>query len=208
MKRYDSRTLNIGVILSVALHFVLFSVFPTLTADSYAYVMDEFEAIDLPPEIEIPPPPEQIQRPATPVVSEAVIDDDITMLPTTFDHIDNIDLPPPPTDTGRTGQELPAFTPFEVAPRITNQDHLRRLLERRYPSHLRDAGIGGTTQITVFVSEEGEVIEARIGETSGVEALDNIALEIVRNEIELSPALNQDRVVPVWINIPITFESR
>ena len=35
--------------------------------------------IELPPEIEIPPPPEAISRPATPVMATADIDDDITI---------------------------------------------------------------------------------------------------------------------------------
>jgi hypothetical protein len=55
------------------------------------------ESIELPDEIEIPPPPEAIQRPATPVIAEATIDEDITIAPTTFEDNPIENLPPPPS---------------------------------------------------------------------------------------------------------------
>ena len=35
----------------------------------------ELETVELPPEIEIPPPPEKVARPATPVIADVAIDD-------------------------------------------------------------------------------------------------------------------------------------
>ena len=52
--------------------------------------------IELPPEIEIPPPPEAISRPATPVMVLTDIDDDITIAPTTFAD-SPVDVLPPPS---------------------------------------------------------------------------------------------------------------
>jgi hypothetical protein len=41
-------------------------------------------AIEMPPEVEIPPPPEEIRRPANPVVSAAQINQDVTISLTDF----------------------------------------------------------------------------------------------------------------------------
>ena len=84
-----------SMVAATLVHFMVLAFWLTLTASDFAFVMDEIAAIDLLPEIEIPPPPEQIQRPANPVVTDAQIDEDITIAPTTFE--DNLpdDLPPP-----------------------------------------------------------------------------------------------------------------
>ncbi|MBT8398619.1 MAG: hypothetical protein KJN92_16705, partial [Gemmatimonadetes bacterium] len=67
-----------SMILATVTHFAIFFFFPELTAEDVSVVSDQFEAIELPPEIEIPPPPEQIARPATPVIAAADISEDIT----------------------------------------------------------------------------------------------------------------------------------
>jgi hypothetical protein len=115
--------------------------------------MDEFEAIELPPEIEVPPPPEQIQRPANPVISEAMIDEDITISPTTFE--DNLpeDLPPPRADAGADLGAAPTFTPFTVAPEVRNRQAVGRALEREYPPLAPGCGVGGTVLMYFFIDE-------------------------------------------------------
>ena len=47
-----------SMIAATVLHFAFFQFFPDLTAEDVSYSADELEAIELPPEIEIPPPPE------------------------------------------------------------------------------------------------------------------------------------------------------
>ena len=74
-----------GITVATLLHFAFFFYFPELTAADVSYDADELEAIELPPEIEIPPPPEAIARPATPVIATTDIDEDITIAPTTFE---------------------------------------------------------------------------------------------------------------------------
>jgi periplasmic protein TonB len=172
-----------------------------------SFTMDDMEAIDLPPEIEIPPPPEQIQRPANPVCHEATIDDDVTISPTTFEDNMPDDLPPPPTESSAGIGEEPTFTPFTVAPEVRNRAEIGRVLQREYPSTLRDAGIGGTVVMHFFINEEGEVENVLVAESSGHSALDQAA-ERVAMAFEFSPALNRDQRVPVWIQIPITFQTR
>jgi len=67
-----------SMIAATVFHFALFAFWPELTAADFSFDSEELEAIELPPEIEIPPPPQQIARPATPVMASADIDEDIT----------------------------------------------------------------------------------------------------------------------------------
>jgi periplasmic protein TonB len=191
------------------LHLVLFAFFPNLTAADYTGRTDELTAVDLPPEIEIPPPPEQIARPATPVVSAADIDDDITIAPTTFDANPIENLPPPPTASSGDGDisRAPTFTPMTVRPELRNQPEVQRALVRNYPPLLRDAGIGGTPVVWFFIDENGRVLRTQLSKSSGYPALDEAAINVA-NVMQFSPALNRDRRVQVWVEIPIVFTAR
>jgi len=197
-----------SMILATLLHFCLFFFWPEMTAADFSYDAEELTAIELPPEIEIPPPPEAIARPATPVMASAEIDEDITIAPTTFEDNPVEALPPPPTETTTTDiAAAPTFTPFTVRPGVKNRDELTRAMEREYPPLLRDAGIGGTVVVHFFIDEEGVVRNALVAESSGHKALDEAALKVAPI-IEFTPALNRDKRVPVWIQLPITFNTR
>lgn len=196
-----------SMIAATLLHFAFFQFFPDLTAEDVSFTADELEAIELPPEIEIPPPPEQIARPATPVVAEANIDEDITIAPTTFEDNPVENLPPPPEDSGSDISAAPTFTPFTVAPDIRNRSEVQRALQREYPPLLRDAGIGGTVQVWFFIDEDGRVQDTRVNQSSGHTALDEAAIKVA-NVFQFSPALNRDKKVPVWVSLPITFTTR
>ena len=99
-----------SMIVATFVHAALFQFWPTLTAEDVSFTAEELEAIELPPEIEIPPPPEAISRPATPVIATATVDEDITIAPTTFEDNPVEDLPPPPTETTVDIAAAPTFT--------------------------------------------------------------------------------------------------
>jgi protein TonB len=197
-----------SMILATVTHFVIFAAWPEMTAEDVSIMTDQLEAIELPPEIEIPPPPEAIARPATPVIATADIDEDITIAPTTFEDNPVEDLPPPPEEVTTTDiSAAPTFTPYTVRPDIKNRAEVARALEREYPPLLRDAGIGGTVQAWFFIHEEGRVQRTQVNESSGHKALDDAAIQVA-GIIEFTPALNRDKRVPVWISLPITFTTR
>lgn len=194
--------------LATLLHIALFALWPELTAQDFAIQARELEFIELPPEIEIPPPPEAIARPMRPVISTTEVDTDITMGVTTIDAYRPEDLPPPPSVREiRTESPGPAFTPMTVRPEVKNRREVEQALEREYPALLRDAGIGGTTLVWFFIDEEGSVQELQIRDSSGHEALDQAALKVAE-VIRFTPALNREKRVPVWISLPITFRVR
>ena len=195
-----------GVIVATLFHFMLFAFFPELTASDVNFGMDEFEAIELPPEVEIPPPPEQITRPAVPVVAATELEEDITIAPTTFEENPVENLPPPPSDASRIGDQ-PVFTPFTVKPEIKNRRRAIQIVEKAYPKLLKDAGIGGTVKVWVFIDTKGRVQNAKVQKGSGNKSLDAAALGAAK-EFVFTPALNRDQKVPVWVAIPITFSVR
>jgi len=196
-----------SMITATVFHFMLFQFWPTQTAEDVSFTAEEVELIELPPEIEIPPPPEAISRPATPVMALTEIDDDVTIAPTTFEDNPVEDLPPPPTndDQGADLSAAPVFTPMTVSPEILNRNEVQQALVRLYPSILRDAGIGGSVTVWFFISETGQVLDRRVSESSGQLTLDEAALDVA-DVFRFSPALNREEIVQVWIQLPITFQ--
>jgi periplasmic protein TonB len=198
----------ISVTISATLHFAFFAWNPTFGAGDMGFSTSELTAIDLPPEIEIPPAPQTIARPATPVVTSTPIDEDITIAPTTFEANPVANLPPPPVSS-RSEPDLraaPQFTPYTVRPELRNTEVVRALLVRHYPPIVRDAGLGGTVMLWVFIDEMGVVQRALVNVTSGFPALDEAALKVVP-EMVFSPAIFRDKRVPVWIELPLHFTA-
>lgn len=206
-KRGASNWTWFGVIIATVFHFLLFAFSPDMQAKGdYSASSTEFEAIDLPPEIHIPPPPQAIARPATPVFSAAAIDENITIAPTTFESNPVESLPPPPVPTA--GDELASFEAFApgrmVAPRLRNEGEIARALERFYPPLLRDARIGGTVSVLFWIDETGKVVQYQISESSGFPAFDEAAVKVA-DLMRFSPAMNRDQPIRVVVAMPITF---
>lgn len=100
----------------------------------------------------------------------------------------------------------PVFTPYTVKPDYINADEVRAALAREYPPLLRDAGIGGTAIVWFFIDEEGVVRNQLVASSSGHQALDEAALRVAP-VFRFTPALNRDKAVPVWVQLPITFRN-
>ena len=66
-----------SMIAATMLHFGVFAMWPEITPEDFSFESEELEAIELPPEITIPPPPKTIARPAVPVIATANIDEDM-----------------------------------------------------------------------------------------------------------------------------------
>lgn len=115
-------------------------------------------------------------------------------------------LPPPPVYPDSKLQEAPAFTPREVGPRLANREDVQQALATNFPTELKDAGIGGTVVLWLFIDAGGTVLESRIKESSGHDAIDNAALEVA-DVMEYEPARNRGEAVPVWVQTNITFSA-
>lgn len=197
-----------SVAIAAVIHFLVIAFFPDMEAVDMSIRSTEIQQVEVMQEFEIPPPPEQIQRPSIPILSTDVnISEDITIGEVTFDDNPVSDLPPPPTGSGVDVSDQPTFTPYEVKPELRDRAGFARLLERRYPPMLRDAGIGGTVVLWVFIDENGAVKNTRVTQGSGYDQLDEAARAVMQ-EARFTPALNRDQKVPVWIQLPVTFQTR
>jgi protein TonB len=194
-----------SMIAATLVHFAAFAFWPQLSAADISFKQTELESVTLPPDIEIPPPPKAIARPATPVIASTNVDEDITIAPTTFEENPVENLPPPPAEKTQDLSAAPTFTPYTVAPSLLNQAEVTRVLQQDYPPLLRDAGIGGTVHVNFFIDENGRVIRHIVDKSSGHQDLDDAALKVAA-VMRFSPALNRDKKVPVWVSLPITFE--
>jgi len=210
-KQKYSEAFGASLALAAALMFVMFAYFPQITSADVSFSVDELQTVDLPPEVDIPPPPEAISRPATPVIGSADISDEITIASTTFEENPVNDLPPPPTSAGAQVEEdigkAPVFTPMTVRPRLVNVREIQSALERYYPSLLKDAGIGGSVLVWFYIDEEGKVLNTDLRESSGYQAMDEAALKIAPM-MKFTPAMNRDKKVKVWVSLPISFSTK
>jgi TonB family protein len=161
-----------------------------------------------PPEIDIPPAPERLTRPAMPVIGSADVPDDATIprIEWNRETAERI-APPPATTRGDRDDDYILFTRSMIEPRVLNQEEVERALARNYPPLLRDAGIGGQVEVQLWLDEKGGVVRAEISRTSGYEALDAAALKVV-DVMRLSPALNRSQPTRVIVTIPIVFRAR
>ena len=197
----------LSVVLSVSAHAAVFAFGPTLYADEIAVPRAEITAIEIPPELEIPPPPQPIARPATPV-SATLVDQDVTIAPTTFEQNPVEELPPPPDlEASDLSRSEPVFTPYTVSPRVLNAAQVVQLLDAEYPRELRNALVGGRVVVWFSLDEEGAVTTTRLDQTSGFPELDRAALRVAER-VQFSPALNGDKPAPVWIRLPLEFQAR
>lgn len=196
-----------SICAAALLHFLVFALMPAMQADDVSVNTEVMETIEIPEEIDIPPPPEAIARPALPVVTDTQIEDDITIPDVTFDANPVENLPPPPDEVQTDISDAPVWTNVDIYPVLKNREEMARLLEREYPPLLRDAGIGGTTKVWFFIDETGKVVKTQVHTSSGHQALDDAA-EKVGDQLVFSPAMNRDKAVPVWVALDIKFETR
>lgn len=203
-QRAQRSVLAVGLLVSVALHVVLFVVLPQFRARALQASSGEITAVELPPEVRIPPPPERIARPATPTVAEAEVSEDLTIAPTTFEANPVEQLPPPPKAGASKASDRPVFIPHDVEPRLKNASEFRGLLRRFYPPALREAGIGGTVTVWVYVNTSGQVERAVVEQSSGYDVLDAAALKVARRMV-FEPALNRSEPIAVWAAQRIRF---
>ncbi len=194
-----------SMVAAIGIHFAVFALWPKMSVTDTTMSATAMETLDFPLDYEIPPPPEEILRPATPQMGDFEVSLDATMGETTFDANPAIDLPPPPDSVARrAGGQGPGFTPYTVAPELQNRAEVARALQREYPALLKDARIGGIVLVWLHIDADGSVLDRRVAESSGYDALDAAALKVAAR-MRFTGALNRDKKVPVWVAVPVEF---
>ncbi len=211
-------------LVSGILHLVVIGFLVTSTVGANVQVAEEeVTVMELTQELAAPPPP-------PPPPTDAPPPAEVTNLEFTVPDLIPAEIPPPgqvaitaddiyqqqimaaARDTAQSGEvvaigETPSFTPFTVAPRVQNREEVSRMLESEYPPVLRDAGVGGRAIVWLRLDEQGIVQDVQVNTSSGHPALDQAALR-VGQIMKFSPAMNRDKVVPVWVSVPVSFQVR
>ncbi|MEA1979555.1 MAG: TonB family protein [candidate division Zixibacteria bacterium] len=99
------------------------------------------------------------------------------------------DFLPAPTD----------FIPVEIYPEMISQH------KPEYPRLAKQAGITGLVWVSSLVNEEGEVLKAIVGKTSGVTSLDEAAVKAAY-KCRFKPGIQNGRPVKVWVTYKVEFE--
>ena len=106
---------------------------------------------------------------------------------------------------GVSQADRPTFVAYDTPPVMQNGSEIQQVLQRAYPKNLMDAGIGGRVELWLYVDLSGAVANHELKTTSGNEALDRAAAEVVQ-QMRFSPARNRGEPTAVWVSQWVTFQ--
>lgn len=188
------------VFAAVAVHTILIFFVVAPRGEGFAVITKETIVIPIPPEVRIPPPPDEMARPATPVVSDEAIDD-ITIAETLLD----INVPDPPAVGLGDEPTVTRFVPYTDPPRCKANcssgdvlGHLSALVKK--------TGVMCEVVVGLHIDTTGVVKAADILKSSGNRACDS-AVEKWAPTTRWTTAYNRDEPVAVWIAQPVRIET-
>ena len=201
LRRGYRKTLWVSSAASAGLHLVAFVLFPSFDVKAYAKaqapVIIELEQIPETRQEKKPPPP---IRPVVPIATDSPdVPDDATIEMTEFDLYD---LPPPPSAVDFE-QEVELEEEEEETVHLQKNPVTLVKVEPVYSSFLRRSGIEGRVTVVVSVNEEG-----RVDSVVSIEG-NKLFYDTVRDAVlqyEFEPAIQNDRPVPVTVELKFTFE--
>lgn len=192
---------------ALAVHFLIIFFFVTPRGGGFEARADELEVIEIPPEIKIPPPPEEIARPATPVIADEPVEEDITIAETEI--VDDAPIPdappPPPAAEPEVGNSF-TFTPYTVKPRCNRGCSAEDIL-RNVPPLLRRSGVACELTVGIRIDTSGNVTATDLLKSSGNAACDQAAQQWARTT-RWTTAYNRDQPVVVWIAQPVSITTQ
>ena len=113
--------------------------------------------------------------------------------------------PPAPEPEAGTRAERPTFIPFDTDPVLQNAPEVTATLEAAYPADFKTAGVGGRAELWLYLDASGVVRNQRIKTTSGADALDLAATEVVKT-MRFEPAMNRGQPTDAWVSQVVTFQ--
>jgi len=176
---------------------VIFLYSPAYVPNPYTLKEEVFEVVEIPEDIEIPPPPQEVEMPKVPVqieISDEASEDD-TIEDTSFDFTD--DIPPPMAAGGMTGPKV--FYAFDEPPQIIYKAPVR------YPELAREAEMEGIVMVLIYVDERGNVFNTQILSSNVPRILEEEALRSTR-KWRFKPGKQRNVPVKTTISVPIQFK--
>jgi protein TonB len=189
------RVFRVAAISAIALHLLAFLFVPAW--DPAPYRLRErqvIEAIEIPDQFKIPPPPkEEVKKQVvTEIEPTADASEEETIESTDFDVDAPPELPPAPSRPD-------FFDAYDEPPQITKQ------VEPVYPEMAIQSELEGVVMLRIGVDEFGNVVEVRV--VNSVPGLDQAAIDAVY-QWKFRPAKQRDVPVPVRIVVPVRFQLR
>lgn len=120
-----------------------------------------------------------------------------------------------PPGQAPAGERRPGRTPAGTAagpdtratyPELVDREMEISLILRHYPDELREAGVGGTVRVLLWVDSAGGVDNVQMARGSGLSALDRAALAAAEG-LRFRPATRGGRRVGSWVEFDLVFES-
>jgi len=192
LKNSYPKALRVALIITLVGHLLVFVFGPEFRPSPYQLrEKAQFEAVAIPDNFQVPPPPEEEAKPEIP--TDIAPSDDASADETIASTELNVEAPPelPPAP-----KRAEFFTAFDEAPQVIKQ------VKPVYPDMARQAELEGVVILLVGVDEFGNVIEATV--LQSVPGLDQAAIEAVY-KWKFKPAKQRDIPVPVRISLPIRF---
>jgi TonB family protein len=200
------RLFKMFTLAALVVHGVLIFFFVTPRGEGFEARADELEVIDIPPEIKIPPPPEEIARPATPVISAEPIEEDITIAETEIVEDQPVpEGPPPMPETAEVGNTF-TFTPYTVKPKCETNCTADDIL-RHIPPLLQKSGVQCDLAVGLRIDTSGNVTATQILKSSGQQGCDSAAEKWAKTT-SWTTAFNRDQPVVVWISQPVSIKTQ
>jgi len=183
-------------IAAITFHVLMVAVAPKITYKPFVLREQYMEAVELPTQFELPPPPKEIAAPVVPIEAAEgeETDDNAEIAPTSFDRIE--DVPPPPPPPSEQAQEFYAFDEPPV---------LIKFVSPRYPDLARQAGIEGTVLLNVLVGDDGKVLQVSVIQSDVTPAMEKAAIEASKLFM-FKPAKQRTVPVKARVAIPIRFK--
>jgi protein TonB len=185
--------ISLSVLLAVLTHVAGAVYSPPYAPTPYRLREDSTEAVEIPDDITIAPPPKEIVRPNIPQDIEESEDasEEETIDPTDFDPFE-----PPDVNVDDGAEE--AFFAFDSPPEIVKS------VQPQYPDLARQAQAEGKVSILVTISETGRVTAAKVYQSEVIPSLERAAVDAAKKHLS-KPAKQRDRAVKCQIVLNFNF---
>lgn len=182
-----------AIVVVVALHLAMFYALSTgMGSITVLKPIKDTVAVFIP--LEKPPTPRPKITP--PKASQQVAPTDVTPTPVETPVIP--DLPPVASSDGITTDAAPANEQASAPP---NSFAITHRVDPPYPSSSRRAGEQGTVLLTIVIGQDGRPVDISVARSSGYPALDESAVNAVR-QWRFSTNVNATQA---QVSLPITF---
>ncbi len=194
-KAQYNKYLRWSALVAVGLTVLFFLFSPRYTPNPYRLIERQFEVVDLPETVELPPPPKDVPPPpkAVEAAPDEEVTEDVEIAETLMDFDDAFQLPT--GDTSGLGDN--DFVASSEKPVLT------RFVQPDYPEMARMSQLEGTVIVKVLVGPDGGVIDAQI--LQGVHPMLNAAALAAARKTRWEPGKQRNIPVKAWMALPYNF---